>query len=189
MDKKNKNILNGADDWHGCTKQTPSSLQQRIAECKKIVEWKNAAFPLLIILFLFCFMPTGCGKKGDPLPPQYQVPRPPFQLDHTLEGATLLLTWHNHNQEPGKERRVKDEEEIRKGEEWAGIEIFRAVKLRSPDACRTCPPEFELIASLPPSTSQYRQNLEKGFVYFYKVRCYTEKHFYSDYSKTIEFGY
>lgn len=144
-------------------RQSLSPLQQRAA-----------VVALVIFSLLFCSMPMGCGKKGDPLPPEHLMPQPPLKLAHELKGDALLLTWHN-------------QEADNKG---GGIEIFRAVKSGLPEEeCRTCPLDFELIASLPPSASQYQQSIDKGFVYFYKVRCYTENTLYSDYSKKIEFEY
>ncbi len=131
-----------------------------------------------IILFMFSSMlPVGCGKKGDPLPPEKLMPSPPVNLSHALEGDNLILSWDNRDS----------------GKNIGGIELFIFLRktLNTPDSdlCLTCPMEFELVATLDSSASQYSETIKSGFVYFYKLRSYTKDNLYSDYSKIIEFEY
>jgi len=126
-----------------------------------------ALFCLCILSIICLFSLVGCGKKGDPLPPIITLPAPP-QLTYSLDSdnATVMLRWTASSSET--------------------MELFRARVRLSADACKRCPLQFEKIASLPSSISEYRESLERGFIYFYRIKSYTGSNRSGSLSETVE---
>jgi len=70
-----------------------------------------------------------------------------------------------------------------------GIEIYRASRPLSEDACKGCPLTFEKLADVPAKTLEYRDSLERGFRYFYRLRTTQGANIVSEYSETVEFDF
>lgn len=116
------------------------------------------------------FFVSACGKKAPPLPPaHFDVPAVE-DLSYDLDGDQLSLTWPVPEWDPPQ------------GIELAGFYVYRA-KVRQEDVCYHCPIHFEKIddvavddlSALLQSDAEYRETLDKGFQYHYKVAPYTNR--------------
>ena len=117
----------------------------------------------------------GCGKKGPPLAPLDLIPPAPDHVSHQLRADQVMLQWQ------------LDPEFQKKGN--LGVEIYRAARPLSGDACRGCPLTFEKRADLPATTLTHEEFLERGFRYFYRLRTTQGANIVSDYSEIIEFDF
>lgn len=142
------------------------------------VLWHPRSITVEPAIFFFCilsiislFSLAGCGKKGDPLPPIITLPESPAQLTYSLDSdnSTVMLRWTASSS--------------------ATMELFRARVRLSADACKGCPLQFEKIASLPSSISEYTESLERGFIYFYRGKSYTGSNRSESLSETVEFEF
>ena len=149
----------------------------------------KAAF-LMGVLFLLL---SGCGKKGDPLPPKPLMPLPPNQLSYTLEGNLLTLSWHDANKDSGisttRKNVFTEFSKAFSSKPGGGVKIFQAVRKQSKDACQTCPLMFEAVAVVDSPKTLYQHPIEPGFIYYYKLKSFTDEHLTSDDSETISFEY
>lgn len=143
---------------------------------------------LILSVTIFSLTGSGCGKKGDPLPPLLTVSDPPAELTYSLDidNSTAILKW---NYPVNNDDNAKSASTDGQNSEIKGVEIFRARLELSDNACKGCPLEFENIASVPFSVSEYRQTVEKGFIYFYKVRSYKDNNISSLFSETVTFEF
>jgi len=121
-------------------------------------------FAAIGALFLIC----ACGKKAPPLPPaHYELPVVE-DIASEMVGNELILTWPMPEWDPPE------------GVELAGFNVYRA-KLRLTEACETCPVRFKKAATVEVdrlaielgSDLEYREKLEKGYHYRYKITAYT----------------
>ncbi len=145
---------------------------------------------LLIAVTLFFLF--GCGKKGDPLPPKPLMPLPPNQLSYTLEDNLLTLSWHDANKDSGTTSQQGVFTEFSKAlfsKPGGGVNIFQAAREQSKGACQTCPLMFEAVAVVDSSKTQYQHPIDPGFIYYYKLKSFTNEHLTSDDSETLSFEY
>lgn len=138
------------------------------------------SFALIGIFFLI----PACGKKAPPLPPA-QIDLPVVEnISADLDGAKLTLTWSL----PEWEGPV--------GVELAGFNVYRA-KVGADEACDDCPVRFQKISDVEiddisvvfGSDLEYREILEKGHQYRYKVSVYTNTGREGDDSEIVRINY
>ncbi len=149
----------------------------------------KSLIPLIIILV---FLLPGCGKKAPPVP-QRQKPVPAVSdLKYSIDGDILTLTWT-----------------IPKGKEKAktvfnGFIVYRSKRPISDSPCKNCPKLFQKVSDIPADITtdikidapgyennniEYREEIEKGFVYTYKVVLYAKSGAQSQNSNYVEFNY
>lgn len=144
---------------------------------------KNFRGCLTIILFVFLmFALVSCGKKGPPVPPE-MLPIPAVtDLEAKVVNDSLELTW---TVQTGKNVTAPD-----------GFRIYRSRKsVVDSEACAGCPDVFEKVSELVTNFSlwgtagnrfNYRDTLEKGYVFRYKVIAFTDRGLTSEWSNTVE---
>ena len=108
----------------------------------------------------------GCGKKEMPSAPRQSPPQPVADLRVLLAGNQVELTWSFSKALYGSEP-IK------------GFGVFRASESVS-ESCSGCPFLFHRVADIPflegrdgASVMTYRDTLESGYRYLYKVICYS----------------
>lgn len=137
----------------------------------------------VLSLLVVGFVLAGCGKKAPPRPPGgEEAPAAVGKLSKTISGDTLSLTW----------RPVAN-----KAVEPAGVYIFRSKVRLTDSACPTCPVLFERVAAIPYRGQgsgvatlrplEYRETLESGYRYIYKVAAYSQSGSIGKDSDTVEF--
>lgn len=136
----------------------------------------------ILILLAAGFLMVSCGKKAPPRPPgREEAPAAVGHLSKTISGDTLRLTWGPI---------------ASKGEDVAGFYVYRS-KMRLTDSdCRTCPVLFKRVAVIPYRGQgssdatlrpfEYRETLESGYRYIYKVAAYSQSGSTGKDSKTVE---
>ncbi|MBT3311761.1 MAG: hypothetical protein HN379_07190, partial [Desulfobacteraceae bacterium] len=122
----------------------------------------------LAVLCLSIFIVSGCGRKKPPLPPNIVQPHAVRDLSININGDNLELNWTMNE---------------KKDSSLTGYIVYRSKKQVSEDNCENCPVLFERIADLPVEGGKgrhikgnvftYRETLEKGYRYAYKVAGYT----------------
>jgi hypothetical protein len=118
----------------------------------------------LIAASLLCLCILGCGKKEFPSAPRQVPPQPVADLRAQLTGDQVELSWSFSKAHSGSEP-------------VTGFGVYRAKELLS-ESCDHCPLLFERVADIPfvegrdgASVMTYRDTLEKGYRYRYKVIC------------------
>lgn len=128
----------------------------------------TSRFPVnhLIAAMLLCLCILGCGRKEMPTAPRQVPPQPVTDLGVQLNGNQVELTWSFSKALSGTEP-IK------------GFGVFRASESAS-ESCSNCPFLFHRVADVPfledregASVLTYRDTLEKGIRYRYKVICYS----------------
>ena len=121
---------------------------------------------LLIAAMLLCLSILGCGKKEMPSAPRQVPPQPVADLRVQLTGNKVELTWSFSKALSGSEP-------------ITGFGVYRASESVS-ESCDPCPFLFQRVADIPflegqdvASVMTYRDTLEKGYRYRYKVICYS----------------
>ena len=120
----------------------------------------------LIAVMLLGLCILGCGKKEMPSEPRQVPPQPVTDLRVRLAGNQVELTWSfskaNYGSEPIK-----------------GFGVFRASESVS-ESCGNCPFLLKRVAEIPfpadrdgAAVMTYRDTLESGYRYRYKVICYS----------------
>ncbi|MCX5882839.1 MAG: hypothetical protein NTU74_13870 [Deltaproteobacteria bacterium] len=121
---------------------------------------------LLIAAMLLCLSILGCGKKEMPSAPRQVPPQPVADLRVQLTGNKVELTWSFSKALSGSEP-------------ITGFGVYRASESVS-ESCDHCPFLFQRVADIPflegqdgASVMTYRDTLENGYRYRYKVICYS----------------
>ena len=136
-----------------------------------------------VIIGAFFFIPA-CGKKAPPLPPtDFELPAVEA-LTSDLDSEKLTLNWPV----PDWKGPV--------GIELAGFNVYRA-KVPAGEVCDECPVRFQKVDAIEiddltavfGSDLEYRESLEKGFQYRYKVTPYTNTGREGDESPIIKINY
>jgi hypothetical protein len=108
----------------------------------------------------------GCGRKEMPSAPRQVSPQPVTDLRVQLVGNQVELIWTFSKALSGSEP-IK------------GFGVFRALESVS-ESCSGCPFLFQRVADIPflegrdgVSVMTYRDTIESGYRYRYKVICYS----------------
>ncbi len=146
-----------------------------------IVVWQAL---LLAVVLLFC-MTLGCGKKGPPKPPE-TYPLPVVKnLDKDIINGWLSLHWP-----------IPDE---KGGPPLSGFYVLRSKTSADEEKCDNCPKIFKRVADIAMDDNTYvnmaqrrvvyRETMEKGYSYIYKVVCYSKRSGQSKESDVVAFEY
>jgi hypothetical protein len=121
---------------------------------------------LLIATMLIGICILGCGRKELPSAPRQVPPQPVTDLRVRLTGNQVELIWSFSKALSGSEP-IK------------GFGVFRASESVS-ESCSGCPFLFQRVADIPflegqdgASVMTYRDTIESGYRYRYKVICYS----------------
>lgn len=125
---------------------------------------RRAVFCVMVAALVLSL--SACGKKGPPIPPSSPVPPEISDLKITIEENLMTLSWRVVAKE-GKADPVP-----------AGFFVYRS-RLDLAGGCLDCPLQFEKAADIPventPVRTTYKELLEKGFRYGYKVSSYIDR--------------
>jgi len=145
---------------------------------------KNLIPAAIILVFLF----PGCGKKGPPVPPRYKPVPAVSDLKYSINGNILTLTWT-----------IPKEKEKEKSA-FSGFIVYRSKRPISDSDCKNCPKLFQKVSDIPAdiridgpgyenNNIEYCEEIERGFVYTYKVVLYTKSGAQSRDSNNINFNF
>ena len=139
-----------------------------------------AIFSILLCTAVFS---PGCGRKAPPVPPGQVRPPAVDDLSSSIDGDMLELAWT-----------LPDEKEkIASG--MTGFIVYKSKTSLSEPDCEKCPVLFKKIADIPVQEKDinkkiiYRENLENGYRYIYKVTVYTKTGAFGKDSNYIEFDH
>jgi len=137
---------------------------------------------LIPIIIILVFLLPGCGKKAPPIPPRQKPVPAVSDLKYNIDGDILTLAWPIPK---GKEKVDLD-----------GFIVYRYKRSVSDSPCKNCPKLFQKVSDIPIHTPgyenkniEYREEIEKGFVYMYKVVLYTKSGAQSQDSNYINFNF
>ncbi len=145
--------------------------------------------PIIIILFILL---PGCGKKAPPIPPRQKPVPAVSDLKYNIDGEILILTWTT----PKEKEKAKTAPD--------GFIVYRYKRSISDSPCKNCPKLFQKMSDIPVDITadntidtpgyenkniEYREEIEKGFVYTYKVVLYTKSGAQSRDSNYINFNF
>jgi predicted small lipoprotein YifL len=150
---------------------------------RKIRTVSSLGFTILIITIVL--LVSGCGKKGPPVPPRYEIPPPVSDLSWEINEQTLTLSWSV----PQAASPIR----------LTGFKVYRSQKRLSLLDCPDCPEMFKPVADIliktpvkedqVPERKTYTEAIEDGFRYEYKVVGYTENGVSSPDSNIVGFDY
>jgi len=147
---------------------------------------------LIPVIIILVFLLPGCGKKAPPVPPQQKPVPAVSDLKHSIDGDMLTLTWTIPK---GKEKEKTAPD---------GFIVYRYKRPLSDSPCKKCPKLFQKVSDIPVDITadntidapgyennniEYREEIEKGFVYTYKVVLYTKSGAQSRDSNYINFNF
>jgi hypothetical protein len=108
-----------------------------------------------------------CGRKLPPIQPGVLPPPTVADLAYEMHGREIILVWtlpvFRHDQESAA----------------AGFKILRARQTMAEAECQTCPAPFQTVGDVLASGKRsagrlrFRDTLEPGFNYRYKLRAYS----------------
>ena len=129
----------------------------------------------------------GCGKKGPPQPPRGDSPPRVSDLDYSIEGNTVRLSWTL----PQTTAKAKTP--------VTGFLIYQYKQSAHERECTNCPVIFEKVGDVPvrdnerkqPGTQPivFVQTIEPGYRYIFKVTAYSRAGTASKDSNHVEFLY
>jgi len=146
----------------------------------KKIQSKNTSLIGIVLVIAICVLLANCGVKAPPVPPDYTPPPAVTDLGYTLEAnGSVMLSWSLS----GKERT--------KGTKVQGARIYRSKDSLENPACEDCPRIFNLAKDLPLEQGNmlFREPLQKGFRYYYKIIIYDEGNLESADSNVVGFEY
>jgi len=132
---------------------------------------------------LFLSLPTGCGKKGSPLPPEGLVPQAVGTIKTKGTGGSLFISW-TMPQKNSDGSKLAD---------LAGFKLYR----KSGNECPTCPSEsypsyVDIDLEAPGAAIIEGRNitfidtdLKEGKFYSYKVAPYNRSGYFGEFSEAI----
>ena len=139
---------------------------------------------LIPVIIILVFLLPGCGKKAPPVPPRQKPVPAVSDLKYSIDGDTLTLTWTIPK---GKEK-VKSVPD--------GFIVYRYKRPILDSPCKNCPKLFKRVSDITKDSTgygnkniEYREEIEKGFVYTYKVVLYTKSGAQSQDSNYISFNF
>jgi len=147
---------------------------------------------LISLIIILVFLLPGCGKKAPPIPPRQKPVPAVSDLKYSIDGDILTLAWT-----------------IPKGKEKAksafnGFIVYRSKRPISDSDCKNCPKLFQKVSDIPVDITadntidapgyenkniEYREEIEQGFLYTYKVVLYTKSGAQSRDSNYVDFNY
>ncbi|MCG6910724.1 MAG: hypothetical protein LJE94_11450 [Deltaproteobacteria bacterium] len=133
------------------------------------------AFSVSIFLLL-----CACGVKAPPVPQAYRPPEAVEDLAYAIsKDGIVALSWslpETGSKQAGKAERVK---------------IFRARESLENPACENCPLRFRMIKKLSLEKDKliFRETLEKGYRYHYKLVILDDDNRESGDSNVVSFEY
>jgi len=142
--------------------------------------WHHDCMKWITAIIAACVLLANCGVKAPPVPPDYTPPPTVTDLGYTLEeNGSVTLSWGLF----GKERP--------RGSKVQGARIFRSKDSLDNPECDDCPRIFNLVKDmrLEQGNMLYREPLQKGFRYYYKIIIYDEGNLESADSNVVSFEY
>ena len=125
----------------------------------------------VIVTALLAGLPAGCGTKGPPVPPRSHRPPAITDLSYRLQDGALSLAW------------TIPAAGDRKAAAPVGCTVYEAREPLANTVCPECSQPFKPVADLPVQPDApgpglrramtYAGVLTQGFIYTYKVVCYT----------------
>jgi hypothetical protein len=104
---------------------------------------------LLTGLFVLLILATGCGKKGDPIPPQMKLPATIADLSVVSVKEGILLAWSL----PEPLRPI------------GSFKLLRSETLEGNEACPECPQEYRPFKTVVVNDNRLRREGEGKFSY------------------------
>ena len=145
---------------------------------------KNSYFDnylnLSIVMVAICVLTAACGVKAPPTPPDYEPPAAVTDLGYALEeNGSVALSWSLSGRERDKGTRLR------------GARVYRSKEALDSPACEDCPRIYTVAKDLPLEQGRmvYREPLQKGSRYYYKVIIYDESNRESKDSNVVTFDY
>jgi hypothetical protein len=142
---------------------------------------------LVILSVLLVGLQAGCGKKDPPVPPRRHRPPAVTDLSYQLDGKTLTLAWSVPNTRDGDAAAP------------VGCFVYMAKQPLVSTACPDCSEPFSPVADLQiqkdasgnvlKRTMIYTGVLAPGFIYTYKIACYTRDGGLGADSNIVNFSY
>ena len=124
----------------------------------------------LLTILMWAGLMSACGVKTDPVPPNQAPPPAVADLTGELEKNRVTLTW---SVPPGDAGAAA----------VGGFRVLRAKEAITDDPCQDCSPRFFQVrdlaffpvsGSLPEGRDMvYSEDVEKGFIYKFKVVAYS----------------
>jgi hypothetical protein len=129
----------------------------------------------------------GCGKKGPPQPPRGDSPPRVSDLDYSIEGNTVKLSWTL----PRTTAKAKTP--------VTGFLIYQFKQSAHERECTNCPVIFERVGDVPVRNNEgkqpgarpivFVQTIEPGYRYIFKVTAYNKAGTAGKDSNHVEFLY
>ncbi len=145
---------------------------------------KNSIRSLITIFsILLCIIVFGCGRKAPPLPPGQVRPPAVDDLSSSIDGDMIELAWTI----PDKKGKIASDS--------VGFIVYKSKTSLSEPVCKECPALFKRIADISIEEKDinkqitYKETLEKGYRYIYKVTVYVDNGVTGKDSNYIEFIY
>jgi len=121
---------------------------------------------ILIAVFVFGSL-EGCGRKLPPIQPGTYPPPAVKDLAFEVQDGELILSWTVPAVQKEKESPP------------VGFKVLRARQTLAEAECQTCTVRFQVVGDVhvvgkePAERLQFKDRLESGYKYRYKVRGYT----------------
>ena len=138
---------------------------------------------IAIFSILLCIVVFGCGRKAPPVPPGQVRPPVVDDLSSSIDEDMLELAW------------TIPDEKGKIASDLGGFIVYKSKTSLSESACKECPVLFKRTADIPIEEKDinkkiiYRENLEKGYRYIYKVTVYANTGVSGKDSNQIDFIY
>jgi hypothetical protein len=139
-----------------------------------------ATFSILLCIAVFFL---GCGRKAPPVPPGQARPPAVDDLSSSIDEDMLELAWSI----PDEKGKIASDS--------VGFIVYKSKTSFSEPVCKECPALFKRIADISIEEKDinkkitYKETLEKGYRYIYKVTVYADNGVTGKDSNYIEFIY
>lgn len=130
---------------------------------------------LIVSVSVVSVIISGCGRKAPPMPPGIPDLQAVTDINHTINGDAVTLTW---TAPQGEGNDILE-----------GYVVHRSVSPVEDEECPGCPIRFQKVADIKSGTESHTEVLKKGYRYIYKVVAYSEYNTFSRDSKLVKFTY